>query len=206
MAERFTVLYFGLPLGALALLHDGHDLGVACISRVGMPGMRRLRHEMARRGRLVLGRPDLDDPNVRDVLATVAPKLVVSWFWTRRIPWDVIRLAPKALGVHPSLLPRHRGPDPYFWALASRDADTGVTAHTLTPRYDDGAILGQRRLKIPDGINSWQLAHALDRPSIALLRETVGRYARGEVVPELAQDDERATDAPSPDEIGRAHV
>jgi methionyl-tRNA formyltransferase len=200
MAERFSILYLGLPLGALALLRDGHDLGVACISRPGSLGMHRLRRELAQRGRLILGKPDLDDANVREVLASVKPSLLVSWFWTRRIPWDVIRLAPNAFGVHPSLLPRHRGADPYYWALANRDAETGVTAHTLTPRYDDGAILAQRKMKIADGFNAWQLARALDRPSLALMRETAGRYSRGEKISGVPQDEERASDAPAPDD------
>lgn len=198
MGTPFKVLYLGLPLGALALLHDGHDVRVACVSRVTSPGLRRLRRQMGEREGLVLARPDLDDANIKDVIASVKADLVVSWFWTRRIPLDVIRLAPRAFGVHPSLLPRHRGPDPYFWTLARRDTDTGVTAHLLTPRYDDGAILAQRRIKVPARGNSWQFAKALDRPSLALMREVTARYARGEAIQAMAQDDERATDAPAP--------
>lgn len=194
----FRILYFGLPLGALALLRDGHDVALACISRPSLPGMRRLRREMARRGRLVLGKPDLEAPAVVELLGSIRPDLVVSWFWTRRIPMDVILLARHAFGVHPSLLPRHRGPDPYFWALAKGDLETGVTAHVLTPRYDDGAILAQRRIPIPAEVNSWQLARMLDRPSLALMREVTARYARGEVIPSIPQDEERATEAPVP--------
>jgi methionyl-tRNA formyltransferase len=198
MSAPFKVLYFGLPLGALALLSDGLDLRVACISRVTSPGLRRLRKKMLAREGLVLARPDLDSETVKELLASVKPDLVVSWFWTRRIPHDVITLAPHAFGVHPSLLPRHRGPDPYFWTLARRDIETGVTAHVLTPRYDDGAILSQRRIAVPTRGNSWQLAKALDRPSLALMRETTARYARGETIPPIPQDDEKATDAPAP--------
>ncbi len=198
MGASFKVLYFGLPVGALALLADGIDLRVASLSRVTSPGLRRVRHAMAARGGLVLARPDLDDESVKDLLASVKPNLVVSWFWTRRIPFDVIRMAPSAFGVHPSLLPRHRGPDPYFWTLARRDAETGVTAHMLTPRYDDGSVIAQRRIKTPARGNSWLLARALDRPSLALMRDVAGRYARGETVPMIPQDDERATDAPAP--------
>src|SRR4051794_5445237 len=107
MADRIKVLYLGLPLGALALLRDGHDVAAACISRTTAPGMRRLRRTMAARGRLVLGRPDLAAESIIDVLGSVKPDLVVSWFWTRRIPIEVIRMAPNAFGVHPSILPRH---------------------------------------------------------------------------------------------------
>lgn len=198
MSAPFKVVYLGLPLGALTLLHDGLDVRVACISRVTSPGMWRLRKRMVDRGGLLLARPDLGSESVRELIESVKPDLMVSWFWTRKIPNEVIRLSPRAFGVHPSILPRHRGPDPYFWSLARRDADTGVTAHVLTPRYDDGAILAQRRVKMPARGNSWQLAKLLDRPSLALMREVSGRYARGEKITPIPQDDERSSDAPAP--------
>jgi methionyl-tRNA formyltransferase len=198
MPAAFRALYLGLPLGALLLLEDGIDVALACISRVNAPGMRRLRRRMADRGRLVLGRPDLESPAMVELIASVKPQLIVSWFWTRRIPADVVRLAPNGFGVHPSILPRYRGADPYFWAIANREAETGVTAHVLTPRYDDGAILAQRKMSVPPGCDSHSLARALDRPSLALMREIAGRYARGEVIRSIPQDDEKATEAPSP--------
>lgn len=196
-SQGYPIVYLGLPLGALALLHDGHDVRVACISRPDLPGMRKLRRLMLARGGLVLARPDLNQPDVLEVLRSAKPSLVVSWFWTKKIPLDVLRLCRRGFGVHPSLLPKYRGADPYFWAIAAGERETGVTAHVLTPRYDDGAILAQRRMPIPKDANSWELAKALDRPSLALMRDVTARYARGDSVPEIPQDDERATEAPA---------
>jgi methionyl-tRNA formyltransferase len=196
--DRAKVLYLGLPLGALALLRDGHALVAACVSRTRAPGMRRLRRIMAEARGLVLGRPDLGDPSVVEILRSTAPDLVVSWFWTRKIPAEVIGLGSHAFGVHPSLLPLHRGPDPYFWALARGDTDTGVTAHELAPEYDEGGILAQRVVSIPADYNAWQLARLLDRPSLMLLREITARYARGETVEATPQDTRLATDAHAP--------
>jgi methionyl-tRNA formyltransferase len=102
------------------------------------------------------------------------------------------------VGVHPSLLPRHRGPDPYFWAIDSGDETTGVTAHLLDEEYDTGPILGQRALAIAPGWNSWQLARALDRPSLRLLRDTVRAFGEGRPPAARAQDDALATPAPEP--------
>ncbi len=125
--------------------------------------------------------------------------LVVSWFWTTRIPRTVLDLAPMgSVGVHPSLLPRHRGPDPYFWAIESGDTVTGVTAHRLAETYDTGAILAQRTLAIDPSWSAWVLARRLDRPSLALLRDVVRRIAAGETLHEETQDEARATPAPEP--------
>ncbi len=176
------ILYLGLPLGALTLLREGHQLVAACISRPSMPGMRRLRRLLAATAAPLLGRPDLTQPAVRSLLASTDPELVVSWFWTRRVPATVLALAPHGgLNVHPSLLPRHRGADPYFWTILEGDAETGVTAHWMTPQYDEGDILAQRRIPVPEDVSAGQLARALDRPTLQMLCEVVRAIERGEV-------------------------
>lgn len=192
------ILYLGLPLGALTLLREGHELVAACISRPAMPGMRRLRRLMAARNAPLLGRPDLTQPTVLSLLGTTDPALVVSWFWTRRVPSTVLALATHGgVNVHPSLLPRHRGADPYFWTILRGDAETGVTAHWMTSRYDEGEILAQRRFPVPPDITAGQLARALDRPSLQVLCDVVRAIERQEAVSNH-QDHRFATHAPRP--------
>jgi methionyl-tRNA formyltransferase len=153
-------------------------------------------------GERVLDRPDVTRPALLDRVRQAHVDLIVSWFWTTRIPKNVLDLAPRgSVGVHPSLLPRHRGPDPYFWAIESGDSVTGVTAHRLAETYDTGAILAQRTLAIDPSWNAWILARKLDRPSLALLREVVARIAcapPGVFDDERAQDEREATLAPEP--------
>jgi len=193
------VVFFGLPLAALLLLHDGVEIALAAMSRPKVLGSRRLAALLGRER--VLGVIDTETPEFEGRLRAVAPDLIVSWFWTRRIPRSVLEAAPLgAVGVHPSLLPRHRGPDPYFWAIESGDDETGVTAHRLDEDYDTGGILAQRRVRIEPHWNAWTLAKRLDRPSLALLRETVLAFARGCPPPALAQREAEATLAPEPDD------
>jgi methionyl-tRNA formyltransferase len=191
------IAYFGLPLGALLLARDGHELGPVVLSPVEAPGLRRLE-------RLFPGLIDAQDEHadfeaeVSAALLAEQPDLLVSWFWTRKLParW-LDQPALGAIGVHPSLLPRHRGRNPYFWSIDSGDQLTGVTVHRLTPEYDTGPVLAARSMPIGKR-DAWQLARALDRPSLALLRETVARLARGERLPEMPQDESLATWAPEP--------
>ena len=192
------IAFFGLPLAALLLHRDGHEIVLAALSRTDAVGLRRARRTFG--PRLML-RPDVRSPELRARVEGFAPDLLVSWFWTTRLPMDLIRAARLGgIGVHPSLLPRHRGPDPTYWAIVSGDAETGVTAHRLEAEYDTGAILDQERLSIDPSWTAWRLARALDRPSLRLLRRTVDRFARGEPVPALPQDPALATHAPSPDD------
>lgn len=189
------IAFVGLPLAALLLRADGHDVVWAGVCRRDAIGTRRLRRAIGRDNVSIL--PDLD--RLAASVAERKPDLVVSWFWTRKVPASFRAIAPLgAIGVHPSLLPRHRGPDPTFWAIDGGDATTGVTAHELEDDYDTGAILGRRELAIDPSWNAWTLAKKLDRPSLALLRETARAYARGAPPPAIAQDDSLATDAAQP--------
>ncbi|MDP9150781.1 MAG: hypothetical protein M3O36_12695 [Myxococcota bacterium] len=187
------VAFFGLPLAGWLLARDGHQIVWAGACRRHAPGTRRL----ARLAATARAAPDAASDGIYEEVRRARPELVVSWFWTKKLPRRILDLAP-AVGVHPSLLPRHRGPDPYFWAIDEGDAVTGVTAHLLEEEYDTGDILAQRVLRIRPSWNSWQLARALDRPSLALLRDTVADFARGRPPPRAPQEAARVTLAPDP--------
>ena len=200
MAARLKLAFFGLPLAAWLLHEDGHDLRLAVLSPVeGAPGRRRL---LAAIGAERVIEPERAGPgfeaNVGERLASAGADLLVSWFWTRKLPEAFIaatRLG--GIGVHPSLLPRHRGPDPYFGAIDAGDPTTGVTLHALTAEYDEGAMLLKRELVVGER-DAWQLARALDRPSLEVLREGVRRFTQGPPLEPIEQDPTQATWAPKP--------
>lgn len=199
MSDRLRIAFFGLPLAACLLHADGHEIVLAAISRADAPGRARLRLRVGE-ARVSL-RPDVQDPALLRRLRELAPDLVVSWFWTTRLPMALVRAARLGgLGAHPSLLPRHRGPDPTYHALLAGDRETGVTVHRIEEDYDTGAILAQEALAIDDRWNAYDLARALDRPGLRLLRRVVAGLARGEPPPERPQDAALATAAPFPEE------
>jgi len=172
---------------------------VVALGHPDAPGARRIRRTFGREGTLVLGRPDLEDSTVFRALAAAQPDVLLSWFWPRKIPGEVLALPPRgAFGVHPSLLPRWRGPDPYYWAIASGDEETGVTLHRLDEAYDTGPVITQRRVDIGDGDDAWSLARKLDRPGLALLGHAARRLAAGDALEGTPQPEEGATDAPPP--------
>ena len=190
--------YFGLPLGAHLLLRDGHELAPCVLSPLDAPGRRRIVSRIPNAIDALGAQKTELNQAIEHALALAQPELIVSWFWTRLLPAAWLNAARYGgIGVHPSLLPRHRGPNPYFWSIDSGDTEAGVTLHTLAPEYDTGAILLQRAIPVGDR-NSWRLARALDRPSLALLREGVGRFARSQPPTPTAQLDTAATWAPEP--------
>ncbi len=195
------IAYFGLPLAALLLLEDGHELTSVVLSPVDAPGRRRLGRRLAPSVPWLDARahtPEQIEALIDATLRDTAPELLVSWFWTRQLQARWLAVPPLgAIGVHPSLLPRHRGPDPYYAAIDAGDQETGVTVHVLEPTYDTGAILAQRRLAVGER-NAWQLARALDRPSLGALRELLSSWAHGRAPAPRPQEESLATWAPAP--------
>jgi methionyl-tRNA formyltransferase len=189
------IAFLGLPLGGLLLARDGHDIVWAGLCRAEAIGTRRLAQRIGRDRVRVL--PDLGAADSFEGLQDAHPELLVSWFWTRKIPLRILRIAP-SFGVHPSLLPRHRGADPFFWAIDAGDEIAGVTAHVLEDEYDTGAVLAQRTIGIDPSWDAWCLARALDRPSLRLLRETAHVFAVERRLRARPQDERFATLAPQP--------
>ncbi|MFZ5896476.1 MAG: methionyl-tRNA formyltransferase [Myxococcota bacterium] len=191
------IAYFGLPLGALLLAGDGHELAFCVVPPIEAPGLRRLKNRFGER---VLQAGELGkqlESRVEHYFAQHTPDLLVSWFWTRKLPAPWLQ-KPRfgAIGVHPSLLPRHRGPNPFFWAIDSGDSETGASVHRLETDYDTGAVLLQERLSIGER-NSWQLARALDRTSLRCLRRVVASATTG-LPTGTPQEAALATLAPEP--------
>ncbi|HPB99189.1 MAG TPA: formyltransferase family protein, partial [Polyangiaceae bacterium] len=182
------IAFLGLPVAALLLLEDGHELVLAGLSGRWRTGERRLRARLGAE-RVVLD-PHHHWAGYLAQLERLQPDLLVSWYFTRRIPMQVVHACKGGgIGVHPSLLPRHRGPDPFFAAIDAGDDVTGVTVHRIEEDYDTGAILAQRRLPIDPSWNAWDLAKKLDRPSLSLLRQTVAALDRGEPIDSVAQEE-----------------
>ena len=193
------ILYLGLPLGALCLARAGFPPVAAALGPLDLPGRRGVRQVLGRAGTLLLGLPDLHDAEVRRTLRTARPDAVLSWFWPRLVPAAVIETAALgAFGTHPSLLPRWRGPDPYFHAIRAGDAETGVTLHRLAPEYDTGPVVAQRRVRIDADDDAWSLARKLDRPALELLVWCAERLAAGDALAGEPQAESEATWAAEP--------
>lgn len=191
------IAYFGLPLGALVLQGDGHALVYVATRSADDLGMRRLRRRVGSAPLVV--RPDFEQASEVARVRDARPDLIVSWYYSVRIAAEVLEMAPAgAIGVHPSLLPALRGPDPFYWAIRRGLDETGVSLHRLEADYDTGPVLATRRVAIGPHDDAWRLARALDRPSLALLRWGCARASAGELARGEIQDESRATYAPRP--------
>lgn len=99
------------------------------------------------------------------------------------------------INIHPSLLPRFRGPSPYVSAILADERATGVTVMLMEEKMDTGPILAQARIEIaeeewpPKGL---MLSEMLFTEGANLVADILPEWLDGSLVPEM-QDDSLAT-------------
>ncbi len=96
------------------------------------------------------------------------------------------------INVHPSLLPRWRGPSPIQAALTAGDQKTGVTIMKLDAEMDHGPILAQKKIKIDPKDNGQILTERLSNLSAEILTNVLTAYLEGKIKPK-EQDHAKAT-------------
>ena len=129
-------------------------------------------------------------------LRVLHPDLICIALFPRLLPRELTALAPLgAINVHPSLLPRHRGPLPLFWTYQSDDRVTGVTVHHASERFDAGDVILQEALELSRGYPVADLDRDLAERAAPLLRAAVELLAQGRSQ-RIAQDESAATHAP----------
>lgn len=91
----------------------------------------------------------VNSPEFRKALLKLNPDIILVGSWCEKISketYDIPKIA--SINAHPSLLPKYRGPNPYFWAIRNQESISGITFHLLDNGYDTGAILAQEEVKI----------------------------------------------------------
>jgi methionyl-tRNA formyltransferase len=108
----------------------------------------------------------------------------------------VIDIAPRGtVNVHASLLPKLRGAAPIQWAIATGEAETGVTTMLIDEGLDTGPLLLARSTPIDPEETAAELEPRLARLGAEVLLETVRGLEGGTLLP-VPQEAGRATLAP----------
>ena len=100
------------------------------------------------------------------------------------IPQSIIDLfTPGIINVHPSLLPRYRGPSPIETAIMQRDHETGVSIMQLSAKMDAGPVYAQTIIKLQGTETKISLYNTLSRVGNKLLVATLPGILSGSLQP-----------------------
>lgn len=140
------------------------------------------------------------DVNAEETVAAVAalePELVFVVGWSQLVRDPFIAQAREGVfGMHPTLLPRHRGRAPIPWAILSGLARTGVTLFEIVDATaDSGAIVGQVVVEIDPDETATTLFDKITVAHVELIRECVPKLI-ARTAPRIPQDPARASSWP----------
>jgi len=99
--------------------------------------------------------------------------------------------------LHPSLLPKYRGPAPVFWQLCNKESNTGVTLHEVSERLDAGSIVSQKPLPVSISISASELEEWVAECGVGLFLEALAHHRQG-CLTAMPQDEATASYFPNP--------
>jgi methionyl-tRNA formyltransferase len=132
-------------------------------------------------------------PEAVGELAAFEPDLIVVAAYGQILPAMALAIpAHGCLNLHPSLLPRHRGPAPVIATILSGEERTGTTLMLMNERMDEGPIISQIDTDVIKGETAGELEVRLAALSGELLLQDVPSWLSGGMG-SIPQDDARAT-------------
>ena len=137
---------------------------------------------------------DVNSPETSAAISAAAPEIVFVVGWSQLVSDEFIALAPGGVfGMHPSLLPRHRGRAPIPWAILAGLATTGVTLFEIVDATaDSGPIVAQAEVPVRPDDTAGTLYERVAQAHVDLVREAVPPLLAG-TAPRTPQDPKRAS-------------
>ncbi len=130
---------------------------------------------------------------LKPITYNLKPDLGIVVGYGKIIPPEIFNL-PKhgTLNIHPSLLPKYRGPSPVQTAMLNGDTKTGVTIMKLDEELDHGEIVATTNYQLPTTSSSEEAHTALFKLGAALLIKILPDYLADKIKSQ-PQDHSRAT-------------
>ncbi len=127
------------------------------------------------RGIAVMQPTRLNDGAFEAWLREQQPDICAIAAYGRLLKQPILDVPPHGfINMHPSLLPRHRGPSPITSALLEGDAVTGVSIMRLTLEVDSGDLLLQEATPIGPEENNIELTERLSHMGGELTTTQIG--------------------------------
>lgn len=126
-------------------------------------------------------------------MSKIKPDVGVLASFGKILPKEILEI-PKhgILNIHPSLLPKYRGPTPVPTAILNGEQETGVTIIKMDEKVDHGPILSQFKEEVRPDDTAESLLERLFTAGAKVLTTILPAYLEGKI--ELReQDDSQAT-------------
>ena len=96
--------------------------------------------------------------NIVNKIKSINPDIIFSIYYRKILPSSLLKIPSLGcINIHPSLLPKYRGPIPTAWAIENGETHFGITIHYMDERIDTGDILIQKKYPILKNETGYEL-------------------------------------------------
>jgi len=136
---------------------------------------------------------NLRTSNLGEDLKKLDADIFVVIAYGKIIPQNILDI-PKlgTINVHPSLLPKYRGPSPIQSVILNQESETAITIMLIDDKMDHGPILTQTSIELDPGETSISLRSKVTELGAPLLIETIKKYVADKIKPQ-EQNHDKAT-------------
>lgn len=128
--------------------------------------------------------------DITEQLAAYKADAAILVAYGRIIPQSIIDLFPLGIiNIHPSLLPKYRGPTPIESAIINGDTETGVSIMQLSSGMDSGPVYKQISIPLTGTETKFELYETIAHKSSELLFDILPSILDQTLQPTLQQDD-----------------
>jgi len=131
--------------------------------------------------------------DIHDQLVSYGAEIGVLVAYGKIVPQSIIDIFPKGIiNIHPSLLPKHRGPIPLESVILNGETETGVSVMGLVKAMDAGPVYAQETVPLRGDETKQELADTLLGIGSKLILNVLPQALAGTAQPK-PQDDSQAT-------------
>lgn len=185
------ILFVGIPDMAYIGL-DG--LLMAGVNIVGVLGPKKdhsmfhdFKNFVLARGLNYIDYDELNEPQLIEKIKKLDVDAAVVCSFNYKIPKVLMNATRDGfINVHPSMLPKYRGGNPYSRVIMNGETETGVTIHFMDEGFDTGDIIAQKAYHIHSKATMGTIFNELNVLGIELLLQVLQAY-ENEELPRIPQ-------------------
>ncbi|AHE62410.1 methionyl-tRNA formyltransferase [Borrelia parkeri] len=136
--------------------------------------------------------PVVLNSDVIGMVKKLKPDLMLVFSYGKIFRQEFLDIFPMGcINIHPSLLPKYRGPSPIQTAILNGDAIGGITVQKMALEMDSGNILAQSQFEIKSFNTTADIFKYVSLNSFNLVLEALSKLNKGHIG--IVQDSSKAT-------------
>jgi methionyl-tRNA formyltransferase len=199
--KQLNIVFFGTPDFVIpvieSLLQNFNVIGVVTASDKPVGREQKLTQtpvkEYASLHQIKILTPEKLDNQTALEIKNLKPDIFVVAAFGKIIPPKILEI-PKfgALNIHPSLLPKYRGPSPIQSSILNGDTISGVSIMKMDKQMDHGPLVYTKDIGLSDQDTFESLSKNMFAVSAEVLPDIIRQFIEGKIEP-VVQDEKSAT-------------